>query len=87
MALFEEFPGAGAMGERTEQAWRLPMGAASPLWVAFGAAASAGVAYWWLTQWTRAVNVDALNPWSIVEMRYCSTARACSGVGTVPSIM
>ena len=32
---------------------------------------------------TRAVNVDALKPWSIVEMRYCSTARACSGVGNL----
>ena len=36
---------------------------------------------------TRAVNVDALKPWSMVEMRYCSTARACSAVGTSPSIM
>jgi len=25
---------------------------------------------------TRAVNVDALKPWSIVEIWYCSTARA-----------
>jgi len=31
---------------------------------------------------TRAVKVDALKPWSMVEMRYCSTARACSAVGT-----
>jgi len=29
-----------------------------------------------------AVNVGALKPWSMVEMRYCSTARACSAVGT-----
>ena len=29
---------------------------------------------------TRAVNVEALKPWSTVSMRYCSTARACSGV-------
>ena len=36
---------------------------------------------------TRAVNVDALNPWSTVVMRYCSTARACSGDGTSPFIM
>src|SRR5438128_342300 len=35
----------------------------------------------------RAVNVDALNPWSIVEMRYFSTAAACSAVGTVACIM
>ena len=36
---------------------------------------------------TRAVNVDALNPWSIVEMRYFSTPAACSGRGTSPCIM
>ena len=36
---------------------------------------------------TRAVNVDALNPWSTVVIRYCSTARACSGDGTSPFIM
>ena len=36
---------------------------------------------------TRAVNVDALKPWSIVEIRYCSTARAYSGFGTSPCIM
>ena len=33
---------------------------------------------------TRAVNVDALNPWSIVRIRYCSSARAASGVGVSP---
>jgi len=60
MAWFEELPGIGAVGERTEKAWRLPMGATSPLWLAFGAAASVGVAYWWMTRWTRAVNVEAL---------------------------
>ncbi|MFI4933148.1 MAG: helix-hairpin-helix domain-containing protein [Caulobacterales bacterium] len=36
------------------------MGAASPLWFAYGAAASAGVAFWWMTSWTRAVNFEAL---------------------------
>ena len=36
---------------------------------------------------TRAVNVDALNPWSTVEIRYFSTARACFGWGTSPVSM
>ena len=36
---------------------------------------------------TRAVNVDALKPWSMVEMRYCSIARAYSGRGVTPVIM
>jgi predicted flap endonuclease-1-like 5' DNA nuclease len=48
------------VGERTETALRVPVGVASPLWVMFGAAASVGVAYWWMTRWTRAVNVEAL---------------------------
>ncbi|HUZ12171.1 MAG TPA: helix-hairpin-helix domain-containing protein [Caulobacteraceae bacterium] len=58
MALFEELPGAAAVREGAERAWRLPLGAASPLWAAFGAAASLGVAYWWLTRWRKAVNLE-----------------------------
>ena len=60
MALSQGFPSAGAVGERAETALRVPVGVASPLWVMFGAAASVGVAYWWMTRWTRAVNVEAL---------------------------
>jgi predicted flap endonuclease-1-like 5' DNA nuclease len=45
---------------RAEQALRWPVGAISPLWAVFGAAAGAGVAWWWMTRWTRAVNVEAL---------------------------
>ena len=33
---------------------------------------------------TRAVNVEALKPWSIVSIWYCSTARAVSGSGRSP---
>jgi hypothetical protein len=33
---------------------------------------------------TRAVKVEALKPWSTVSIRYCSMARATSGVGSVP---
>lgn len=44
-----------------------PVGAGSPLWAVFGAAAGVGVAWWWLSHWTRIVNVEAL------------TARAGSG--------
>src|SRR5262249_6963798 len=51
----EQFPSV----TRAQNAWRLPIGAASPLWAAFGAAAGAGVAYWWMTQWTRMANAKA----------------------------
>lgn len=39
----------------------LPVGLASPLWLAFGAAASAGVAWWWMTRWTKASNLEAVS--------------------------
>lgn len=37
-----------------------PIGAASPLWLAFAGAASAGVAYWWMTRWMRPINLEAV---------------------------
>ena len=37
----------------------LMMGAASPLWGYFGAAAASGLAFWWMTRWTRPVNLEA----------------------------
>ena len=40
----------------------LPIGAASPLWLAFAGAASAGVAFWWMTRWTRAARGEAEAP-------------------------
>jgi hypothetical protein len=45
-----------------EQALRIPLGAASPLWFVIGGAASAGMAYWWATQWMRPVNLEAVVP-------------------------
>lgn len=39
---------------------QLMLGAVSPLWAYFGAAAAGGVAYWWMTRWTRPVNLEAL---------------------------
>jgi len=38
----------------------LLVGAASPLWSFFAAAAAGGVAYWWMTQWARPVNLEAM---------------------------
>jgi len=64
MAWSQEFPGAEVVGERAERALRLPFGFTSPLWAMFGAAAGMGVAYWWMTSWTRAVNFEALAPFA-----------------------
>jgi predicted flap endonuclease-1-like 5' DNA nuclease len=43
-----------------QRALALPIGLASPMWAVFGAAAGAGVAYWWMTRWTEVFNVEAL---------------------------
>jgi predicted flap endonuclease-1-like 5' DNA nuclease len=60
LAWFDEFSDMKAAGERTAKAFQAPVGLASPLWFAFGAAASVGVAYWWMTRWAKPVNVEAL---------------------------
>lgn len=38
----------------------LMMGAASPLWSYFAVAAAGGLAFWWMTRWTRPLNLEAL---------------------------
>lgn len=48
-----------ALRRETERAMRLPVGLASPLWLAFGAAASAGVAWWWMSRMGRPFNIEA----------------------------
>ncbi|MGH7022299.1 MAG: helix-hairpin-helix domain-containing protein, partial [Caulobacteraceae bacterium] len=60
MAWTAEFPDLDEARETARKAMSLPIGLSSPLWFAFGAAASAGVAWWWATRWTRAVNVEAM---------------------------
>jgi predicted flap endonuclease-1-like 5' DNA nuclease len=48
-----------ALRRETERAMRLPVGLASPLWLAFGAAASASVAWWWMSRLSRPFNIEA----------------------------
>lgn len=50
------------------RAMALPVGLSSPLWLAFGAAASAGVAWWWMTRWTRASNLEAVSETAKAQM-------------------
>jgi predicted flap endonuclease-1-like 5' DNA nuclease len=61
MAWTPEFPDLEDAQERARKAMAMPVGLASPLWLAFGAAASAGVAWWWMTRWTRASNLEAMS--------------------------
>lgn len=60
MAWLNELPGMGAAEDRAAKALSFPVGASSPLWLAFGAAASAGVAFWLATRWTRQTNLEAV---------------------------
>jgi hypothetical protein len=39
---------------------RVPMGLASPLWGLFAGAAVSGAAWWWMTRWARAENLEAM---------------------------
>lgn len=43
---------------RVSPAWLV--GATSPLWPYFSAVAAGGVAYWWMTRWTRPMNLEAM---------------------------
>ncbi|HZK99358.1 MAG TPA: hypothetical protein VFC47_05625 [Caulobacteraceae bacterium] len=79
MTWWSDYVGAAASRERAEKAMSLPVGVASPLWLAFGAAASVGVTWWWMTRWTRAVNLEALSveaPASAVAARTAEAAKA-----------
>ena len=41
------------------KAMHVPLGLASPLWLPFAAATGAGLAFWWMTRWTRSANLEA----------------------------
>jgi predicted flap endonuclease-1-like 5' DNA nuclease len=60
MAWLAEYPDSKMMRDQAEKALRIPLGMASPLWLAFGAVASAGVGWWWVNQWTKAANLEAM---------------------------
>ena len=49
----------GDMSPQSPNPLYVPLGAASPLWLMFAGAASAGVAYWWMTRWTAATHLEA----------------------------
>jgi predicted flap endonuclease-1-like 5' DNA nuclease len=60
MARTVDFSNLEDAQERVRKAMAVPIGLTSPMWLAFGAAASAGVAWWWMTRWTRATNLEAM---------------------------
>lgn len=56
LSIFDEGPSSLDM----RKALYAPLGAASPLWFLFGGAASAGLAYWWMTRWTDRSHLEAM---------------------------
>ena len=59
-ALLETSKDPKAVLAEAEKALTMPIGAASPLWAMFAGAATAGVAFWWLTRWRSATNLEAV---------------------------
>jgi predicted flap endonuclease-1-like 5' DNA nuclease len=45
---------------QAEKALYVPIGAASPLWLAYGGMAAGAIGYWWMTQWMKPLNLEAL---------------------------
>jgi predicted flap endonuclease-1-like 5' DNA nuclease len=68
MAWMSEFSDFEDAREQARKAMSLPIGLTSPLWMAFGAAAGAGVAWWWATRWTRAVNLEAMSAAAVAQV-------------------
>lgn len=79
MAWTERFPSA-TLDDRAERALRWPVGAASPLWALFGAAATAGVTWWWMSRWLRPANVEALAAFAAAEVKESVEAAADTGL-------
>ncbi|HZZ87949.1 MAG TPA: hypothetical protein VFE13_06395 [Caulobacteraceae bacterium] len=80
MSWTHDYPAAATTEGRAEEALRAPLGATSPLWFMFGAAASVGVAYWWMTRWARSVNIEALTPMPVKAL----VAPTLTEVATAP---
>ena len=59
MTSLEGFSDLRVARERVETAFYAPIGMMSPFWLAYGAAASAGAALWWMSRFTTPMNTDA----------------------------
>jgi predicted flap endonuclease-1-like 5' DNA nuclease len=60
MSWMTEIADPATLRDRTVKGLAMPIGLANPLWLAFGAAASAGAAWWLMTRWARPFNAEAL---------------------------
>lgn len=71
MTLFPEQDSQAA--RQAEDLWRVPIGAASPLWAAYTAMAGAGIAYWCMTRMMRPMNLEAFT-WRMPDLPGMPTA-------------
>ncbi len=46
---------------QAEKALSLPLGAASPLWLAYAGATAGAMTYWWMTRWMKPANLEAMS--------------------------
>lgn len=61
IALLDTSKDPKAIAADVAAAWRAPIGAASPLWLMFAGAATAGMAFWWMNRWRVApTNLEAV---------------------------
>jgi predicted flap endonuclease-1-like 5' DNA nuclease len=59
MASFSEIDFDKATAD-AQKAMHLPLGFMSPLWLAYSSMAGAGVAFWWMSQFAKPVNLEAM---------------------------
>lgn len=78
-------PDPAAIRRQTERAVSLPLGFATPLWIAFGAAASAGVAWWWMNRAWRATNLEARGFRAGATYEMADAAPAAKPIATAPA--
>lgn len=85
MTLFPEQNSEAA--RQAEDLWRVPIGAASPLWAAYGAFAGAGIAYWCMTRMFKPANLEAF-VWRMPEWPGLPAAADLTpDLPTLPQIM
>lgn len=46
---------------QAEKALSLPVGMASPLWLAYGGVTAGALTWWWMNQWMKPMNLEAMS--------------------------
>jgi len=68
-----------------EKSFSLPVGFASPLWLAFAGAAATGAAFFWMSRWTRPINLEAKlafkTPAALVDLAAVDDLTRLIGIG------